>query len=144
MLARFFAAKRIPMAVNQAQINISKMEMDQQHQNDIITEFESITNSIDKLLSLYNFNRTCKHWLNGECIFEEKCMFKHQIIKINKKCKYGLDCYYQDTCLYLHPGETIHNHKNQNPNHNHIHNNIGNNNTDHNHSARSHSLIHFF
>ena len=112
------------------------MEMDHQHQNDINNEFESINKSIDQLLSMYNFNQTCKYYLNQECIFGEKCLFQHRIIKINKKCKFGINCYYKDTCLYLHPGETIHDHKNHDPNHSHNHNNNGNS-TDHNQNARS-------
>ena len=121
MLARFFAANRIPMVVNQAKKKICKMEMDKQQQIDIVNAIQSIMEPIDSLLSMYNFNRTCKYWMNSECIYNDKCIFKHEIIKINKKCKYGNDCYYQDTCLYLHPGETIQNHHNQHPNQHHNH-----------------------
>ena len=138
MLARFFVANRIPMVVNQAKNNIHKMEMDNQQQNAIINIIQSIMEPVDSLLLMYNFNQTCKYWMNSECIYGDKCIFKHDIIKINKKCKYGSDCYYQDKCLYLHPGETLQNHHNKHPKHNHNHNHNHNaNNMDHNQNERS-------
>ena len=118
MLARFFAANRIPIAVNQVEMTISTMEMDKQQHNQINNGMVLIKDSINQLLSMYNFNQTCKYWLNDKCIFGEKCIFQHRIIKINKKCKFGDNCYYKDKCLYVHDEETIDNNQNQNHNHN--------------------------
>ena len=133
MLARFFAANRIPLAVNQANLTIGKMEMDFEYHNQINNEMQSIMDSINQLLSLYNFNQTCKYWLDDECKFGAQCVFKHEFIKINKPCRYGKTCNNQDKCLFLHPGETVNNFRNS-PRHQHMHRNQNNGSNNHSNS----------
>ena len=70
----------------------------------------------------------CKHYKNNKQCNVDNCIYKHEIVKNKKLCKFGNQCIYRinDTCEYSHNNNNRNNNDNQNMNNDNT--NINNNN----------------
>ena len=80
------------------------MEMDESKKDNLMQDMDLSLSLSNGIITSYNFNCTCKYWLQNNCKFGAECYFQHKLIKINIKCKYDQNCK-NECCLFMHTGE---------------------------------------